>query len=267
MSACRYLFATVHAQIDRWLQSRYGAEAIPTFERTDESAEVLSELMKLNQTQDSQARKAIVALRQISVSYRKEETLQHLSDLADLAMTLGLDDTRPESFQAGISQLHLDMIFYTRQQRSQEQRLRSLEKSHEFAQRNLEDLRDLQLLWQGERESTGDMQLRTRRRSTELSRIHLEEDEQRLQGLEQRQRSEGLEVEGQGLSIAQLEASEKTVVEYRHQVEAQNRSLAAYQQIPPDYSLATLKLREATMQLEELMAEHESLVANMADSL
>jgi len=34
-----------------------------------------------------------------------------------------------------------------------------------------------------------------------------------------------------------------------------------------DYSLATLKVREATMQLEELSAEHESLIGRMADSL
>ncbi|GJJ68980.1 HAUS augmin-like complex subunit 1 [Entomortierella parvispora] len=275
------------SQIDRWLQNKYGSEVIPSFERTEESGRVLSELMKLNEAQDSQAKKAITALRQLSSSYRREdtrlkevlmlfdlhrenlpaETLRQLADLADLAMILGLDDTRLESFQAGLSQLHLDLIYHTRAQRLQEARLESIERSQEKAQRDVEDLRELQHRWMEERESTGDMELRTRRRSTELSKIHSAEDEVQLQNLEKRQREEGLDVNAQGLSVSQLEASERRVHEYQEQVEAQNKMLSAYQQLPPDYSLATLKVREATMKLDELSAEHESLVGRMADSL
>ena len=161
------------------------------------------------------------------------ETLKQLADLADLAMILGLDDTRLESFQAGLSQLHLDLTYHSRAQKLQEARLLSIEKSHEKAQRDVEDLRDLQRRWIEERESTGDMELRTRRRSTELRRIHYTEDETRLQDLEKRQREEGLDVNAQGLSIAQLEASERRVTEYQEQVEAQNKMLAAYRQLPP----------------------------------
>lgn len=161
------------------------------------------------------------------------ETLKQLSDLADLAMVLGLDDTHLESFQAGLSQLHLDMTYHTRVQKAQEFRIRSIEKSHERAQKDLEDLRDLQRRWMEERESIGDMELRTRRRSTELSRIHTEEDEARLQELERRQREEGLDVDTRGLSIAQLEASDRSILELQEQLESQNKVLAAYQQLPP----------------------------------
>ncbi|KAG0229492.1 hypothetical protein B0O80DRAFT_533471 [Mortierella sp. GBAus27b] len=282
------IFSKTHnsewSQIDRWLQSKYRGQDIPAFERTEESAKVLLELMRLNQKQDAHAQEAILALQQLSSSYQSEDVrLQEilqvlglqkdrlpsdskrlLSQLSDLAMLLGTSDTTMASYHQALAQLRLDLTQYSQQQKDQGARQAALEKSHAKAKSELVGLLELKRHWARERDTRGDIEQRTRRRSIELNRIKAVDDKEALERI---QRYGSLDAEAEGLTIAQLDSKEETVAILQRQLAAQNKMLSAYQEIPPDYTLAKLKLKEAELRLNELLAEQESLLTDMASGL
>ncbi|KAK3816069.1 MAG: hypothetical protein J3Q66DRAFT_388330 [Benniella sp.] len=276
------------SQIDRWLQSKYPNQNVPAFERTEESAKVLLELMRLNETQDAHAQEAILALQQVSSSYQSEDmrlkeilqflglqkdhlsadTRQLLSQLSNLAMILGTSDTTMASYHQALAQLRIDTIHYTQEQNDQNARRTALEKNQTDAKLELDRLLELKRRWTQERELHGDIEQRTRRRSTELNRIRAVEDREALERMRRMSQSHGaLDPEAQGLTVAQLSSKEEGVLDLERQLETQTKMLSAYQEIPPDYTLAKLKLKEAELRLNELTAEHESMVAEMADAL
>ncbi|KAI1318583.1 HAUS augmin-like complex subunit 1 [Mortierella claussenii] len=270
-------------QIDQWLKAKYHLKAVPVFERTQEAKEALLELMQLNEAQDTHARQAIVALREVSQSYQREDTIlndnlrilgirrdqlstscqETISDIADLAMLLGVSDTTLISFRQGFAQLRLDTLHHSRQQRVHQVRTNALHNSQQQAQAGLDRLLQLKQQLQERREMEGDIEQRTRRRSAELSRIRANEDQETLQRIQSR----GVDVETQELTIAHLDSKQDAILELERQVEAQTKILAAYQDIPPDYMLAKLKLQEATLRLNDLTAEHESMLTQLADDL
>ncbi|KAI8596836.1 hypothetical protein EDD21DRAFT_235885 [Dissophora ornata] len=273
-------------QIDQWLRTKYQGEDVPVFERTEASAKKLLELQQLNETEDKHARQAIVSLQQLSTSYRSEdiklkENLQILglqkdllstesqvllSQLSDLAMLLGTSDTSLASFHNSLAQLHLDNLHYSTQQREQSLRIDALKKSQLEAKAGLDRLLELKRRLTVQRDTEGDIEQRTRRRSAELSRIKANEDKDSLRKL-QIQQSSDQDVEVQELTLAHLASKEKSVADLERQLGVQSKKLVAYQEIPPDYMLAKLKLQEATLQLNELTAEHESMMTELANEL
>ncbi|KAG9068708.1 hypothetical protein KI688_010991 [Linnemannia hyalina] len=269
--------------IQKWLQSKYRIDEIPVFERTEETYQALLELMQLNEAQDKQARQALHSLRHLSSSYKSEETLQildiqkdHLpqetqhilSQLSELAMILGVSDTQLSTLQQGLAQSHIEKTHYqTLQHQDHLSLLNNLDRHQAVASQGLIQLQELKRQFEDHKSTVGDIELQTRRRSAELTRIKAKEDRNQLQGLYESQQRNGLDVEAQGLTVAQLDQKEQEVAELERQVDAQTKSLTSYQAIPPDFTLARLKVKEATMRLDELMAEHEALVRELADDL
>ncbi|KAK5816568.1 hypothetical protein F5H01DRAFT_181854 [Linnemannia elongata] len=280
--------STEWALIDRWLQSKYRTDEIPVFERTEETYQLLLELMHLNETQDTQARRTLHSLRQLSSSYKSEDTklketlqildiqkddlpqeTQHtLSQLSELAMILGVSDTQLSTLHQGLAQLHIENTHYqTLQHQDHLSLLSSLDRHQAVALQDLIRLQELKRQFEEHRSTVGDIELRTRRRSAELTRIKAKEDRNQLQELYESQQRNGLDVEAQGLTVAQLDQQEQEIAELEKQVDAQTKFLISYQAIPPDFTLARLKVKEATMRLDELTAEHEALVRELADDL
>ncbi|KAF9930283.1 HAUS augmin-like complex subunit 1 [Modicella reniformis] len=275
------------SQIDRWLQTKYRNEDIPTFERTEESAKILLDLMRLNETQDAYAQEAMVALKRLSAAYQREdiqlkEPLQVLglerqllstdsqlilSKLSELAMVLGISDTTVASYHQGLTQLYLDTLQYSIQQSHQTRRLEALEKRQTEAGSELDRLLEMKRQWTLERETKGDIEQRTRRRSTELNRIKTTQDMETLEQIRWISQSQGLDAETLQVTLAQLDSKEAIVMDLQEQLDIQTKTLSVYQKIPPDYTLAKLKLKEAELRLDELTAEHEQLVTDIAEDL
>ncbi|CAO3571850.1 unnamed protein product [Mortierella alpina] len=303
------------SEVDGWLKRKYQSEEVPVFERTEEARRLLLASARLNESLENIAREALQKFEKLSESYRVEdnvmrETLQFmgimqrncaknkqeaLSHLSDLALVLGLSDMSLASFHQGLAQVRLDTLESQQEHAQQQRRLAALKRHRVEAETKLDTLVDLKRQWTDQRESEGDLELRTRRRSTELNRIKAAEDRAVLEdALASRQRQHkksrpsaneaygagdslhrasgsshrtSVDVEACGLTIAQLDLKEKSVEELQQLLNAQTTSLAAYQEIPPDYALARLKVKEATMRLEELTLEHESLVRQLAEDL
>ncbi|KAF8980574.1 hypothetical protein BGZ46_003983 [Entomortierella lignicola] len=136
-----------------------------------------------------------------------------------------------------------------------------------MAQGGLDKLLELRRQLKVQRETDGDIEQRARRRSAELSRIRADEDKQTLQRMMQAQQSSGLDVESGEVTLTHLDNKHRAVAELEQQLYAQEKTLSAYQEIPPDYALAKLKMKEATLQLGQLTAEHESLLTELANDL
>ncbi|KAF9108799.1 HAUS augmin-like complex subunit 1 [Mortierella sp. AM989] len=274
-------------KIEQWLQSKYLQEEIPKFERTRDTASVLLELIQLNESQDANARQAIFALQNLSSSYQNEDiklkenihilglhkdnlspnSQSLLSQLTDLAMLLGISETTLASYHQSLAHLKLDIIQYSQKQRQQSGQLLMLEKYQARAQGGLGQLLELKRRLRAQRETDRDIEQRTRRRSTELSRIRAGEDKEKLQHMLQMQQNNGLDVAMDEVTLAHLESKHNAVIELEQQLRVQEKTLSAYQEIPPDYELARLKMKEATLQLDHLTAEHESLLTELANDL
>ncbi|KAG0021657.1 hypothetical protein BGZ80_001965 [Entomortierella chlamydospora] len=245
------------------------------------------ELIQLNETQDKNARQAILALQNISNSYRNEDSKLKeqihvfgfhkdllspdsralLSQLSDLAMLLGISETTLATFHQSLANLHLDTIQYLQKQRQQEVQLLALGENQARAQEGLDKLLKLRRQLREQREADGDIEQRTRRRSAELSRIRAEEDKKALQRMLQTHQDSGLDVDTEKVTLLHLDSKHKAIVELEQQLHAQETTLSAYQEIPPDYALAKLKLKEATLQLDQLTMEHESILTELANDL
>ncbi|KAF9577656.1 hypothetical protein BGW38_007004 [Lunasporangiospora selenospora] len=225
-----------------------------------------------------------------------KDTLQILDLLAELALILGADNTTPPSFIHGLSQLHLEALEQgdTGAMASdstpamsisslQKIQLDHLETRVNLARSHLDTLLNLREQWQDNRRQCSDDALRARRRSTELRRLKTTEEREQWQRTNETMLSNATSVlsgngtrldhhhsnsiEARGLTVTQLALQDQKVLDLGDQIDAQNKILAAYQDIPPDYSLARLKLQEAEMQLEELSGQHEMLMHELAHDL
>ena len=162
------------------------------------------------------------------------DTRQLLSQLSNLAMVLGTSDTTMASYHQALAQLRIDTIHYTQEQNDQNARRTALEKSQVDARSELDRLLELKRRWTQERETHGDIEQRTRRRSTELNRIKAVEDKEALERMRRMSQSHGaLDPEAQGLTVAQLSNKEERVLDLERQLETQTKMLSAYQEIPP----------------------------------
>ncbi|KAF9202226.1 hypothetical protein BGZ49_007585 [Haplosporangium sp. Z 27] len=102
-----------------------------------------------------------------------------------------------------------------------------------MAQGGLDKLLELKRQLKVQRETDGDIEQRARRRSAELSRIRADEDKQTLQRMMQAQQSSGLDVESGEVTLTHLDNKHRAVAELEQQLYAQEKTLSAYQEIPP----------------------------------
>ncbi|KAF9429912.1 hypothetical protein BGZ94_009027 [Podila epigama] len=278
-------------EIDHWLATKFHErnQEVPVFERSPESAQILRSLVELNHDQDKHAQETLLALEKYSEMYCQQdnktkevlqafgvsvdqltpETRTRLKLLAELVMLLGISDLSLPSFQHGFSHLALTSMTHASSStggggggRSYNDQIQSLDNHIKEAQQELQELQQLRDKLSRDRDTIHDMELRNKRRSQELMRQH----DQSLQlKLESEQRP--VDIEEQGLTVTQIKAQEAVVEGLQSQLNEQTRQLAAYQEIPPDYTLATLKLSEAESRLEQLTQVHESMAQQLADAL
>ncbi|KAF9316298.1 hypothetical protein BG003_002124 [Podila horticola] len=261
----------------------------PAFERTQETAQFLRELMELNQAQDKAAQETLNALEEFSALYRDEDaklteviqafgitkdqltsdTQASLDHLAELGMLLNLSDLTLPSFQQAFSLLRLDTLqpHTLHAHETQEQTQARVDTHLARAEHELQELLQLRDTLARERGTVHDMEIRNKRRSVELMRREFQQKTEEEQIQQQALGGGGGDVEAQGLTVSQIKAQEAVVVGLQDQLDVQTKNLAAYQEIPPDYTLAMLKLNEAKVRLGQLSAEHESLVQRLADDL
>ncbi|KAF9432043.1 HAUS augmin-like complex subunit 1 [Entomortierella beljakovae] len=274
-------------KIKKWLQTKYRGQEVPAFERTRESLKLLLELIKLNESQDDNALQTLEALKSVSDSYNAEdiklqENIQVLGlrtealssdsrtllyQLSELAMLLGISEATKASYHQAFAQLHLDIIRHSHGQKVQAERLSALEDHQNGAQRRFDQLLELRQCLKTQRETSSDIEQRTRRRSVELSKFKAVEDKETLEQLLQKQQDNGLDIERDEVTLTQLEDKREANAELERRLNAQEKRLTAYQEIPPDIALAKLKLKEATLKLDQLTAEHESLLRELANDL
>lgn len=170
----------------------------------------------------------------IQKDHLPQETQNILSHLSELAMILGVSDTQLSTLHQGLAQSHIEKTHYqTLQHQDHLSLLNNLDRHQAAATRDLIQLQELKRQFEGHRSTVGDIELRTRRRSAELTRIKAREDRTQLQELYESQHRNGLDVEAQGLTVAQLDQQEHEVAELERQVDTQTKSLASYQAIPP----------------------------------
>jgi replicative DNA helicase len=163
-----------------------------------------------------------------------QETQYALSQLSGLAMVLGVTDTQLSTLHQGLAQSHIETTHWqTLQHPDHFSLLESLDRYLIAASQDLAQLRELKRQLEEHRSTVGDIEFRTRRRSAELTRIKTKEDKNQLQELYQSQQRNGLDVEAQGLTVAQLDQQEQEVAELVRQVDVQTKSLTSYQAIPP----------------------------------
>lgn len=149
-------------------------------------------------------------------------------------MVLRVADTQLSTLHQGLAQSQIETTHWeTLQHPDHLSLLESLDRHQTAASQDLAQLQELKRHFEQHRSTMGDIELRTRRRSTELTRIMAKEDKNHLQDLCSNQQRNGLDVEAQGLTVTQLDQQEQEVVELARQVDVQNKSLTSYQAVPP----------------------------------
>ncbi|KAG0346258.1 hypothetical protein BG004_002060 [Podila humilis] len=267
---------------------RSGDQEPPAFEHTQENAELQREIIDLIQSQDRLAQETLTALEECSAHYREEDsklkeileafgisknelsppTQATLGQLSEFAMALKISDMSVSSFQQGLSVLLLDTLsseYDSIHSKDNSKHLHTALDGHvEQAQKGLEDLHKLRESLAKEWDTVHDMEIRNQRRSVES--IQSEIQQQLRQDLK-KESFVRVDVENQGLTVSQIKSQEAAVAGLQNQVQVQARNLEAYGELPPDYTLATLKLNETKAKLDQLMEQRELLVQRLADDL
>ncbi|KAJ1843584.1 hypothetical protein LPJ57_009704 [Coemansia sp. RSA 486] len=263
-------------QLDEWLKTLYAPDAPPVIsQRTAETQAQLSQLHHLEkcirsarsivQRIQSEATTeyqglsdqiaAILNTANISSSALPKPTSQALSSLSKLASTLALPNMRPESFERAISRMTIDGFRrQTQVSDLRDKRNELLRKTEESRERQ----RKLVILLDGRKQDSVVEQQKAREwmRNAQVIAHKSEEYEQRLEelGRERRKRGELHE-------YRELKNLDDRVNDLRKDVDDKQRALEGYSALPPDISLAYLKLEEAKQALDQLRIDCEDAVA------
>ncbi|KAG0262350.1 hypothetical protein DFQ27_002422 [Actinomortierella ambigua] len=198
-------------KIDQWLQQKYAPQAVPFFERNEESLQILSAMIDANQDQDARALRALEEARSYADAYRAEserrqtanrifgldkaslspQAASHLDALVDLAMLLGLDSVSLPSFQQALLH-HADQYKAAVQTKNRSQALQTCLDNH-LAQANataqtLHDRLRPQLLRQ--RDEVDQVQIKIWQRHAELLHQKVDEYQHQLQDIRARQQQQ-----------------------------------------------------------------------------
>ncbi|KAF9163436.1 HAUS augmin-like complex subunit 1 [Actinomortierella ambigua] len=278
-------------KIDQWLQQKYAPQAVPFFERNEESLQILSAMIDANQDQDARALRALEEARSYADAYRAEgerrqtanrifgldkaslspQAASHLDALVDLAMLLGLDSVSLPSFQQALLH-HADQYKAAVQTKNRSQALQTRLDNH-LAQANataqtLHDRLQPQLLRQ--RDEVDQVQIKIWQRHAELLLQKVDEYQHQLQDIRARQQQQQQQQQKHlhnPVRLAHLQTLQSSIHELELQIADRDQALAVYTELPPDYKLARLKLSEAKFKLEQLLIEQESLMQDLADGL
>ncbi|PIA13721.1 hypothetical protein COEREDRAFT_83320 [Coemansia reversa NRRL 1564] len=263
--------------IDSWLKKLYAPSLPPLIPKNPEMQQRLSQLYYLdfhtNEVHDiaeavqSEAVREYTALGNlfaeilqaagITLAGLPPSTSKALSELSKVANDLGLADMRAESFERAVAvetmagfkrQSELDLI----QEQTTEVQCR-IKHSHERRAR-IQKLLD-------ERTKAAPIEEQKAReweRNADIVSQKVDEYRERLSSLNTLNNAR--QVRERGLEYTQIHALDAAVEALRRSVEEKQNAYDGYSALPPDISLAKLKLEEAKQKLEQLRIECEHAV-------
>ncbi|KAJ2079952.1 hypothetical protein H4R24_003421 [Coemansia sp. RSA 988] len=263
--------------IDPWLERLYAPSLPPLIPKNSEMQQRLSKLYYLDchtkevhdiiEGVQSEAAREYTALGNlfaeilqaagITLAGLPLSTSKALSELSKLANDLGLSDMRAESFERAMAvetmagfkrQTEFDSI---RDQTIEVQR--RIKQSHERRSR-------LQKMLDERTKATPieEQKAREWERNAEIVEQKVNEYGERLSSLNELNNAR--KVRERGLEYTQLHSLDAAVQELSRSVEEKQNAYDGYSALPPDISLANLKLEEAKQKLEQLRIECEDAV-------
>ncbi|KAJ1965434.1 hypothetical protein GGI12_000771 [Dipsacomyces acuminosporus] len=264
--------------LDSWLRQLYAPSLPPSVNHDTETQQKLSQLYAYSQTADhikkvaekvqqaaaseyeSLAAQAVEILSSagIAASSLPPSTSKALSDLSKIAADLNLPDMRIETFEQAVS--HDTMAGFKRQMEVDSAKQQISEVNQKIRQSQGRQKRLRQLL--EERKASAPIEEQKTRewiRNSEIIAQKTSEYKERRGELEAINQSIG--VRERGLEYAQVKELDMAVEELRKAVKDKQSAYDGYAALPPDISLAYLKLEEAKEQLEQLRIECENTVA------
>ncbi|KAJ2709815.1 hypothetical protein H4R19_004056 [Coemansia spiralis] len=263
------------AALDAWLASLYAPGQPPSVAKDPETQQQLSRLYALDRpvrevhaivegVQSEAARDYTALGDQLAVILRTaglspsdlpESTAKALSELSELGSRLGLGDLRPESFERAVA-------LETMAEFQRQSAIEALRDQTEATQQQIQESRERKARLQrllDERARTAPIEEQKAReweRNADIIAQKSAEYGRRLAELNAAKRA--LQVRERGLEYAQIRDL-NAAVEVLGQAVAEKQSIYdGYAALPPDISLARLKLEEAKQRCDRLRIECEN---------
>lgn len=268
-----------HQKVRVWLETLFGDEPIPAFEINSKTIQTLSSLVDINTQRDRDTKLLVEDLEQKRNEYASEANriqtiissvglpLGSLSQsgsasirtLANTALLLDLKDTKMSSYLLGINKLSKEL------QSSKEERMREKYSSVKLLRKTKAALVKNDSLTKAyetleEQMSLQEPILKKRAEETGFFKRKSEDYQKRFEELQNYQKQAKFEP---SLCHNALEKKYEDVLRLEDELKPMKSKLETYNSLPPDLSLAKVKLEEAK---RELAALEEQLTKNI-DSL
>ncbi|KAJ2831357.1 hypothetical protein J3B01_005366 [Coemansia erecta] len=263
--------------LEQWLKELYAPALPPMVTKTPQMQHRLSTLLRLHQpilevqhivdavqteaTREYTALSATISdnlqAANITLSSLPSSTSKALSELSTTAVDLGLSDMRAESFECAVAsqtmqqfkrQTEIDSL--NEQTTGLQQKIRSSQNRQAKLRALLEDRRKAAPI--------EEQKAREWERNAQVVSQKSNEYRERLAELQRAVKESG--AEERGLDYDQLKELDTRVEELRATVDKKQNIYKGYEALPPDISLAYVKLEEAKVKLEQLRAECEHAV-------
>ncbi|CAB3984523.1 HAUS augmin-like complex subunit 1 [Paramuricea clavata] len=265
-----------HQKVRAWLETLFVDEPIPTFEINSKTIEILSTLVDINRKKDQDAKILTEDLAQKKNEYRSEAKrlqriissvglpLSNLSQsgltsvrtLASTALLLDLRDTKMSSYLLGINELSKEL------HSAKEEEIKSKHATTKQLQKTNKALIQYNSLKKAcetleEQISLQEPILKQRLRDTGFLNQKTGEYQRQLDQLLSYQKQANLEP---ALYHKALEKKYEDVVKLEEDLKPLKSKLDTYHSLPPDISLAKVRLEEARRELQSL---EEQLTRNI----
>ncbi|KAL1919617.1 uncharacterized protein VTP21DRAFT_1548 [Calcarisporiella thermophila] len=268
-------------RIEQWLKKFY-PDGPPPYEKTPSTLAVFSELMLLNEHQDELEKLSLQSFKETSYEYNAEakrlnailerlgiqsdslskQGANHLHTLSSIALTLGLGDVRLSSYQRALSALTLSSAQIKRQSATLESYAQTIRSWRLEADQKLARLKVILKECEAKRASE-ETKTADRYRSTETLSRKAREYRKRLEELEREYDENGID----SLRYSSLKHLEHQLEQLEAALVTKKNRLERLHDIPPDYTLARLKLQEQRQKLANLTEQRETLLNGIADQM
>ena len=265
-----------HQKVRAWLETLFVDEPVPAFEMNSQTIEVLSGLVDINQKKDRNMKMLVEDFEQKREEYRIEAKrlqriissvglplsnmsqsgLTSVRTLANTAMVLDLKNSKMSSYLLGINEFSKELHSVKEQdiktEHAMKQQLQKMNKA-------LVEYNSLKKACKAleEQVSLQEPVLKQRLRDTGFLNQKTLEYQRQLDQLQIYQKQAGSEP---ALYHKALEKKHENIVKLEEELKPLKSKLDTYHSLPPNISLAKVKLEEAKRQLESL---EEQLTTNI----
>ena len=266
------------AYVSTWLTSKYHPHSVPRFERNEETLSALLALVAANTAADERAELLLNAQeeelealdeaeKKNSKSVKNEilesiegsldpEAEEALHSIAELALDLGSTSTDPLVMAQDITNLTTRNFEAEDQTRRTELLCQELEIEIRRLQSELDELKEEQRLAQ-ENQEVVQQQIADWSRASKLLGIKFEEYREKVAAIDR-------DLGNPKLTIDDLVAKEKEVLQKRKQVKALGRELQGYNGLPTDLASAREEYQRLNETVSKLRMKRDELFENMA---